>query len=96
MKNLSGDNKSTISITFEEYDENHHIVFVEKDNIDFSFSLVLCEFQNWMDLFCNVLIKIEKYKDKVGFVFHKRDITTMEMRGEIMQFIYYYNLEKRS
>lgn len=95
MKNLNEGDKESINITFEDYDVDHQIVFVEKGKEDLSFSLVICEFQNWMDYFCNVPTEIERYKNKVGFVFNKKDITAIEMKVEIIQFINYYNLKKR-
>ena len=80
-----------INITIEDFDEDHVIVFLEKNKKDMSFIFALFEFQNEME-YWDFQTKLDRLNGKLGYVFNKEDKPYLE--AEITCFIERYNLNK--
>lgn len=92
MTNYSGANETNIKITFEDFDKDNLIVFIEKNGKNIGLTLGLFDFQDWME-YWDIPTNPENRNGKIGFVFNKKDCTSVEMKTEIINFMKEYNLD---
>lgn len=82
--------REELNIIFEEYDDKHYIVFLERGDKNLFLDFGFCNFENEME-YWDMPTKLINFKDKEGFLFDN-NIDRWELKEEIKRFAKHNNI----